>query len=215
MMHKGFMTTQWAVVRRAAENDETYRLEAMEQLLCRYCPALKEFVLRRFGLREEECDDLIQSFVLDKVLKRNLLAQASQERGKFRTFLLRSLQNYLRDKLKWQHTQARRPEHGWLSLSELSPDDLNQINAESRDLFDDSFARQVIAETLHRCHTHCVSHGLEDVWEIFHARILGPMLEDVPPEPYEQLQAALGLSSVEEAHNKLGSAKRIFRKQFQ
>jgi len=82
-----FPTTNWADVTAGGGPDLERRKEALERLLPRYWPALEAHVQQRFGLTAEDLADALQDFALDKMLIANVLAEADQARGKFRTFL--------------------------------------------------------------------------------------------------------------------------------
>ena len=62
------------------------------------------------------------------------------------------------------------------------------------------------------------ANGLADespeIWEILHARILAPHLEEKPPEDYLVLIRELNLKDTAEAHNKMNSGKRMFKRFF-
>ena len=76
----------------AREEDRDGRL-AMESLCERYWYPLYVFVRRR-GYRPEDAQDLTQAF-FTRLLDKGDVARASPARGRFRSFLLASLQNFL------------------------------------------------------------------------------------------------------------------------
>lgn len=211
----GFFTTEWAVVKNAAHRDETLRLKALGRLVRHYQPALGEYLQGRFRLAPERCQDLLQTFFLEKLLKKGILTKADQERGRFRTFLLQAINSHVLDEFRKGKTKKRKPDGGWQSLESLIENG-EQIEEETtHQEFEDAFVKQVIAESIQGTHSHCLENQISDVWEILHARILGPLLEGATRVPYTQLVEELGLESTREAQNRLATAKRIFRRQFQ
>jgi RNA polymerase sigma factor (sigma-70 family) len=66
---------------------------ALENLCRTYWFPLYAFA-RRQGNSPQDAEDLTQEF-FSKLLEKNSLARADPDRGKFRTFLLRSLRNFL------------------------------------------------------------------------------------------------------------------------
>src|SRR4051812_38640775 len=88
----GFPMTQWSLVARAGQPPAEARA-ALDVLLRRYAPALRAHLLldRRMSGDRSKAEDVLQGFVADKVLERNLIALADRERGRFRTFLLAAL----------------------------------------------------------------------------------------------------------------------------
>jgi len=89
-----FRTTHWSVVLQAGqENDLGQRQRALELLCQAYWYPIYAFVRRR-GHPVHDAQDLTQSF-FEQLLERKTLAVADRERGRFRTFLLAALNNFL------------------------------------------------------------------------------------------------------------------------
>jgi len=210
----GFYTTEWAVVKNAAHRDETLRLKALGRLVRHYQPALGEYLRRRFRITPDCCQDLLQTFFLDKLLKKGLLARADQERGRFRSFLLKAINRHVLDEFRKGKTKRRKPDGGWQSLEALIENGSEIEEELTHEVFEDAFVKQIIAESIQGTHTHCMEHQIREVWEILHARILGPLLEGTPQVSYLQLVEELGLENTTEAQNRLTTAKRIFQRQF-
>lgn len=90
-----FCTTHWSVVLAAGEPDALLAAAALEKLCRTYWYPLYAYVRRR-GYSPEDAQDGTQSFFA-RLLERDLLSRASPQRGRFRSFLLRTLQNFLAD----------------------------------------------------------------------------------------------------------------------
>lgn len=91
-----FQKTSWELVRSAREP------RAMDELIRIYWKPLYYFI-RQKGFDNEAAKDLVQDFLAD-VLERNTIAKADPVRGKFRTFLLAALSNFIKD---WHKASAR------------------------------------------------------------------------------------------------------------
>lgn len=209
-----FATTQWSIVRTASSAPDPARLDALDYLLRCYCPALVEYVKRQFRFDEDQANDMVHGFVEDRVLTKNLLAHASEDRGKFRTFLLQSFRSYTLDQIRFSQRHIRSPRGGFTTLDQAC-DEFDTANPQDHQaVFDDGFARQVIAEAIHRTHQKCLADNAPEIWEILYARALAPHLEELPPEEYSVLAKELELKDMAEAHNKLASGKRMFKKFF-
>lgn len=90
-----FATTRWSLVLHAGSGDgETARL-AREELCQLYWYPLYAY-LRREGQPPEDAQDLTQAFFCD-FLAREDLSRAEPERGRFRSYLLASLRNFVRN----------------------------------------------------------------------------------------------------------------------
>src|SRR4051812_23478431 len=92
-----FPQTQWTLLGRAGEATSDGQRQALGTILQRYMPALRTHLLLERRLAPERADDLLQSFVSRKVLEQKLIRQADRQRGRFRTFLLRTLNNFVID----------------------------------------------------------------------------------------------------------------------
>jgi RNA polymerase sigma factor (sigma-70 family) len=88
-----FTTTHWSVVLAAGHSSVPGAQEALETLCRTYWYPLYVYV-RRQGNSPEDAQDVTQDF-FSRLLEKNYLAKADPERGKFRTFLLGSLKNFL------------------------------------------------------------------------------------------------------------------------
>ena len=88
-----FRTTRWSVVLLSAQSQAPGFEAALSELYRIYWYPLYAYVRRR-GHASEEAQDLTQGFFLH-LLEHKTLARADQLKGKFRSFLLGSLQNYL------------------------------------------------------------------------------------------------------------------------
>jgi RNA polymerase sigma-70 factor (ECF subfamily) len=90
-----FETTHWSVVLRAAQSELPGSHAALADLYRIYWYPLYAFVRRR-GYNSEDAQDLTQGFFFS-MLERKSLRQVTRRRGRFRSFLLASLKNYLSD----------------------------------------------------------------------------------------------------------------------
>jgi RNA polymerase sigma factor (sigma-70 family) len=100
-----FNTTHWSVVLAAGDLGATNARAALTRLCQTYWYPLYCCV-RRHGYSPEDAQDLTQEFFA-KLLSKNQIALADPERGRFRTFLLRSLENFLRTQYRDATTQKR------------------------------------------------------------------------------------------------------------
>ena len=108
-----FTQTQWTLVLSAREPDSIAAADALEELCRVYWYPLYSY-LRRRGQSPEEAQDLTQAFFARLIEKRKL-AGLKREGGKFRSFLLKSLDRFLVD--EWHKGEAeKRGAHRIVSL---------------------------------------------------------------------------------------------------
>ena len=99
-----FVTTHWSVVLTAGDSDTPRARAALETLCQTYWYPLYAFV-RRTGHSREEAQDSTQEFFA-RLLTHNTFARADPARGRFRTFLLASLKNFLAT--EWAKARAQK-----------------------------------------------------------------------------------------------------------
>jgi RNA polymerase sigma factor (sigma-70 family) len=101
-----FNTTHWTMVLACGDEADTDRAqEALASLFQTYWYPLYAYVRRR-GYGEQDAEDLVQAFCLH-LQEKHALAKADRQRGKFRTFLLSSLQNFLGHEYERSRAQKR------------------------------------------------------------------------------------------------------------
>jgi len=98
-----FATTHWSVVAACADDSETAN-QALAQLCRDYWPPLYTFARRR-GYTPADAQDIVQGFFA-YLLTNRAYVRTDPSKGKFRSFLLASLKNYMAD--VWDRTRARK-----------------------------------------------------------------------------------------------------------
>lgn len=99
-----FATTHWSIVAQSALTDAPQAADALDRLCEMYWPPIYSFVRRR-GYAPSDAQDLTQSFFA-YFLRTKAYGRTDRLRGKFRSFLLASVKNFLAD--NWDHDQAIR-----------------------------------------------------------------------------------------------------------
>ena len=202
-----FPTTHWSLVNRAAGQDVAVRGEAIAELLKKYLPALRS-VLRFYRVPASEGEDILQSFICDRVIQQNILSCADQTRGRFRSFIFASLRNFM---LNWARSARASKRSSKMPLLSLDVDPGIDVEAKALcDDFDNAWVRTLLQQTLDRMHTYCSRNDSEVIWEVFDQRLLKPSYDGTTPISYEELTARLKLKSPAQAANMLVTAKRIF-----
>lgn len=142
-----FATTRWALVAEAGAEQQ----EALADLCHTYWPPVYAY-LRRSGASPADAQDLTQEF-FSRLLAREFFARADRERGRFRTFLLCSLQNFLRD----EHARAQAEKRGAgrvVSLDQLAAEQAYQAEpldtATAETLFERRWALTLLEGVLAR-----------------------------------------------------------------
>lgn len=116
-----FQTTHWTLVLQAGQGESSVsREKALSQFCESYWPPLYAF-LRRRRYAPADAQDLVQAFFVH-LLEKNILEHADREKGRLRTFLLSSLQNFLINEHERATTLKRGGNFRILSLDEFLPE---------------------------------------------------------------------------------------------
>jgi len=193
-----FATTRWSLILSAAhsETGEQKARDALEELCRIYWRPAFVFVCRR-GYSTEDAQDLTQDFFW-KILEPNWLEHADVNRGRFRTLLLTSLQNFLVNAAEKARTRKRGGDVefvAWDDWMAEAPSQLS-ISAQALDtlpperLFDLRWATTVVEQALRRLREECEG---KDRLRLFYAlsRHLTAERDEVS---YANLSATLGVA---------------------
>lgn len=183
-----FPRTRWSVVLDAQGNDPAALAD-----LCRiywyplYCYA------RRLRPSPEDAQDLIQAF-FERLLSNDGLAEVRKERGKLRSYLLRSLHNFATELWRKAQTQKRGGGVALIELDALEAEQryaLEPKEASSPDLeFDRTWAREVLSLSLERLRTLYERTGKENLIEA----LAGHVMAGGDKRPYAEIGQELGMS---------------------
>jgi RNA polymerase sigma-70 factor (ECF subfamily) len=191
-----FVTTRWSVILSAANGSEEEKARDALAELCRtYWRPIFSFVqLRDYSF--EDAQDLTQDFFVT-ILKKNWLQHADRHRGRFRSLLLRSLQNFLINAAEKTHARKRGGGAEFISWDDWMAEAPSQLSLPAQALeslpperlFDLAWATNVVEHALHRLREECESKG--KLW-LFQA--LSTHLTDERDEvSYVKLSAQLGM----------------------
>jgi RNA polymerase sigma factor (sigma-70 family) len=187
-----FATTRWTVVERAWEHDSPEAVEALAWLCQAYWYPLYAHVRRR-GYMVEDAKDLTQSFFA-RLLKQKYLQFADRNRGRFRTFLLTSLEHFVINEWNTAHRQKR---GGGQQIISLDADETEtRFRAEPADdlspdkAFDRRWALVVLNRALDQLRDEYASIGQVQVFEELKFTLTG----EEGGESYTEIGQRLGMT---------------------
>src|SRR5207248_3924435 len=147
-----FATTQWTLVVDARSHPTSASREALSTLCQRYWPPLYGY-LRRCGHSAEDAEDLTQGFFVH-LLEKHGLNVADPARGRFRSFLLASLNNFVANEHERQRAQKRGGGHPVVSIDATSADDIARYDLSDprtpEMIFDRRWALTLLDQVLRR-----------------------------------------------------------------
>jgi RNA polymerase sigma-70 factor (ECF subfamily) len=181
-----FATTHWSVV--AAAGGE--HAEALETLCRAYWYPLYAYVRRR-GFGPEQAQDLTQEFFA-RLLKQNYPAQADRAKGKFRSFLLLTLNHFLADEFDRANTLKRGGGRVFISLDQETAEGrycrepAHELSPEK--LFERRWAQSILENALRRLRDeYAAEPGAYAVLKAFEPG-------EQPTLPYAEAAARLGIT---------------------
>lgn len=203
MPSSDFLTTHWSIVLRASREDDSGARDALAFLCQRYWYPLYVFV-RKKGIDAERAEDVTQGFFA-RLIEKQILEQAAPTRGRFRAFLLTSLQNFLANELDHAAAQKRGGGRQLLSIdveageSRFRFEPAHELTPER--IFDRAWAVQLLELVVDRLRKEFSEKGKAAEFEALQSFLAGKSGEG----SYEQVAAATGMSaaSVRQAAHRL------------
>jgi RNA polymerase sigma-70 factor (ECF subfamily) len=172
-----FSTTHWSLVLTAAKGNVAGAARALEQLCAKYWYPIYAFIRRR-GSDVHEAEDLTQAFFAH-LLEKETLKRVDRERGKFRTFLLAALTNFLNNEWDKAQTLKRGGGHQIVSLDEtVAEDRYRQEPIESATperLFERRWALSLLEQVLDRLKQEYVTEGKAELFAKLEPCLTGEM----------------------------------------
>lgn len=187
-----FNKTHWSVVMRAKDNSYT----ALDILFNQYRDPMVHFLLK-CGRSTDQAEDLVQGFcakLLDPK-RTHFLTNVSEQNGKFRTFLLSSLKNYIGDETDKKNTLKRGKGIFHDSLDEVDSDDNPLVSPASSSLsadleYDRAWAQTILRNSLSKLKNHYTSLNQVNLYNM-----LEPVLhEDDSVPTYCDIATRLGMT---------------------
>ena len=190
---KPFHTTHWSVVALAAQSQSNQDARRALTDFCQaYWPPLYAF-LRHQGRSSTDAQDLTQGFFAH-LLEHDTLTRASREKGKLRTFLLGSFQNYLAN----EYDHARRLKRGGgvqivsmdEHLAEAEALTSTSTRGDAHGSYDQSWAATLMSQAWERLELAFAAEGKAHVFAELRPFVTGTAAE---PPSQEEAAARLGV----------------------
>jgi len=192
-----FTSTRWSVVLSCADSggDPGKAHAALSQLCQTYWRPIFAFICRQ-GHSVPDAQDLTQDFFL-MVLEGSLLARADPSRGRFRSLLLKALQNFLIDEQAKKRAHKRGGDIQFVSWDDWMAEAPSQFSISGRDseawpperIYDVRWAATVVEHALRRLGEECEKRGRRRVFDVL-SDCLAAEREDIS---YAKFSKTLGV----------------------
>jgi len=204
-----FWTTHWSLIENARSADQDANRLLIGLLLRRYWKPVYCY-LRRKGYGNEEAKDLTQGFFHEVVLGRHLIDKADPAKGRFRSFLLIALDRYLANVHRAEAAQKRIPQSKLVPIDVVEPLELptvvSSMSAEA--VFDYVWLSTLLEQVLEEVKAKCREDGMMDHWNVFHDRILAPIMKQSSPPAIKEICRRYNIASERQAANMVVTMKR-------
>ena len=185
------------------ESDAERSQKALSSLFQTYWYPLYAYVRRR-GYSEHDAEDIVQAFCLH-LQEKHAVAKADRQRGKFRTFLLSSLQNFLGHEYERSRAQKR---GGGRELVRLDAEEADaRYRLEPTDpvtpetIFEKRWAQALLEQTVSGLRADFIMRGKERLFDGLSSFLTSDLRETSYQTAADQL--GLPLSAIKTAVHRL------------
>jgi len=210
-LQEAFLTTHWSLVENIDTSDDDKNRALVGLLLKRYWKPVYCY-LRRKGHDNEQAKDLTQGFFHEVVLGRQLIQRADRAKGRFRSYLLVALNNYISAVHAAETTQKRTPKGKLVPLDMTDPPDFRRVvgDCTPEESFDYAWVSALLEQVLEDVETTCYAEGKTVHWCVFRERILAPITDGVNPASLADICHKYDIESPRIASNMIITAKRRY-----
>jgi RNA polymerase sigma-70 factor (ECF subfamily) len=162
-----FSATHWSVVLAARDAGLVEGADALETLCRAYWPPLYGYV-RRQGHAPHDAQDLTQAFFA-RLLEKDYLGAVDRSKGRFRSFLLASLNHFLANEWRNARSQKRGGNCSFVSFDDPAAEDLHAQTAAPdltpEKLFERQWATTLLDQVLGRLRQEFLQTGKTELFE--------------------------------------------------
>lgn len=193
-----FPETRWSVILDAgAKGDEVKAKRALGEVCSSYWKPIYAYA-RSLGNAPADAEDLTQSF-FERLLETDLLARASSERGRLRTFLLSCFGNHIRNVHRVKTAQKRGGSAQMVPMTgieevEREIEEVTALSLTPDQVYDRQCALSLVADVLTIIEDEQVKAGRGDIYAA-----LRPLLDPNAKQTkvsQEEIAMELGISHV-------------------
>jgi RNA polymerase sigma-70 factor (ECF subfamily) len=187
-----FDTTNWSVVLRAGADDSATAREALAALFEVYWYPVYAMV-RRYGHDATDAEDLAQAYFA-RLIEKGWVKEVRPEYGRFRSFLLVSVRNFLHNERDRERALKRGGGVRTISLDGAAAEQryaLEPVESSTPEtIFERAWAHEVLARALERLRSETAEAEGAERFESLKGHLTG----HEPAETYRELAEAWGVS---------------------
>ena len=208
---EAFLTTHWSLIEDVREHKDKDR--ALVGLLLKLYWKPVYCYLRRKGYDNEQAKDLTQGFLHEVVLNRHLVERADSSKGRFRSFLLHALNQYLLDERRKETARKHIPKDKLVPLDIAEPPTLPEMacKLDAEQSFNYVWKADLLERALKEVKGRYCKRGMETHWYVFQDRLLRPTLEGHDPPSLRNICRKYDIDNEATVSNMLNTVKKLVR----
>jgi hypothetical protein len=195
-----FQTTDWRMIADACAPSVATRKDGLGRVFIRYRAPMESWLCAR-GAGAERAAEITQGFFTDVVLHRDILASATEGRGRLRNLIKTALKRYWIDMIRRDEAREH-AEHRAAEDREVT------AIAAADAAFDAEWARTQLQLAIERVRARLEAAGRVQEWRIFEICILEPVLHHRTTPTMDEAARAVGVRNAATASNLLHQARR-------
>jgi RNA polymerase sigma-70 factor (ECF subfamily) len=206
-----FLTTHWSLIESIrTEADSSHAL--ISSLLKDYWKPVYCY-LRRHGYQNEDAKDLTQAFFHEIVLGNELIQQADQRKGRFRSFLLTALRRFLINVKNKETARKRVPKGKLIALDVVDPDALAAVSEDMSpdESFNFAWVSSLLERVFEEVENSCHRDRMTVYWKVFEERVLQPITDQTDPPSVKEVCSKYGIQDGHKLANMIITTKRRIR----
>jgi DNA-directed RNA polymerase specialized sigma24 family protein len=206
-----FLTTHWSLIESIrSEADSSHVL--IGSLLKDYWKPVYCY-LRRHGYQNEDAKDLTQAFFHEIVLSNELVQQADQQKGRFRSFLLTALRRFLINIKNKETARKRVPKGKLIALDVVDPENLAAVSEDISpdESFNFAWVSSLLERVFEEVENSCNRDGKTVYWKVFEERVLQPIMDQTDPPTVKEVCSKYGIPDGHKLANMIITTKRRIR----
>lgn len=209
---RNFPSTHWSLIDAVQGLENEKHDVALGQLIELYWKPIYCW-LRWHGYDDASAKDIVQDFFLDGLEKKKF-EKADSNRGRFRSYILTCLKNFVKNYERNKKAKGREPSKPFISIDQNQTDDVDLKLFHTKtpeDSFNTAWIRQLLMRVLKALEDECIDTGRQQHYELFQQRIIQPILEGIPQPPIKDLIEDVDLTQ-KQANNCVVTARRAFQR---
>ena len=203
-----FLTTHWSLIESIrTEADSSHAL--IGSLLKDYWKPVYCY-LRRHGYNNEDAKDLTQAFFHEIVLGNELVQQADQLKGRFRSFLLTALCRFLINVKNKETARKRVPKGKLITLDVIDPGALAAVSEDMSpdESFNCAWVSSLLERVFEEVENSCHRDGMTVYWKVLEERVLQPIMDQTDPPSVKEVCSKYGIQDGHKLANMIITTKR-------